>query len=53
MTERHGAGEASQLPTQTQGNDKNETNPLSDKATAAAAGSAGDTTASPTIEEVC
>ena len=53
MTERHGTGEADQLPTQRGRGDKSEENPLSDKATAAAAGSAGDTSASPTIEEVC
>ena len=53
MNERHGAGEADQLPTQKGHGDKSEENPLSDKATAAAAGSAGDTSASPTIEEVC
>ena len=53
MTERHGTGEAKQLPTQTGRGDQGEENPLSDKATAAAAGSAGDTSASPTIEEVC
>ena len=53
MTERHGTGEAKQLPSQTGLGDQGEENPLSDKATAAAAGSAGDTSASPTIEEVC
>ena len=53
MTERHGTREAEQLPTQTGRGDKGEENPVSDKATAAAAGSAGDTSASPTIEEVC